>query len=167
MSPSDVERLTRMITERAPALVLYARQWLDAAAADDAVQDAFVALIGQRSSPSNPTAWMYRAVRNAAIDQLRVAKRRRQREQTVAEQRGEFFDADAETQIDAATVAEWLNRLDLGHREIVVLRIWCDLGFAEIAEVVQLGVSTIHDRYHAALGQLRRRLEKPCPTKVN
>jgi RNA polymerase sigma-70 factor (ECF subfamily) len=167
MGPHDVDRLTRMIAERSAALVLYARQWLDAAAADDAVQDAFVALLGQRRSPDNPAAWMYRAVRNAAIDQLRSTKRRRQREQTVAERRRELFDADASTSIDARTVTEWLDRLELGPREIVVLRIWCDLGFAEIADVVQLGVSTVHDRYHAALRELRRDLEKPCPTKTN
>jgi RNA polymerase sigma factor (sigma-70 family) len=167
MSPHDVERLTRMIAERSAALVLYARQWLDAAAADDAVQDAFVALIGQRRPPDNPAAWMYRAVRNAAIDQLRMAKRRKRREQAVAEERRELFDADAETPIDAATVAGWLDTLDLGHREIVVLRVWCDLGFAEIADIVQLGVSTVHDRYRAALRQLRSTLEKPCPTTNN
>jgi RNA polymerase sigma-70 factor (ECF subfamily) len=167
MSPHDVERLTRMIAERSAALVLYARQWLDAAAADDAVQDAFVALIGQRRAPDNPAAWMYRAVRNAAIDQLRVAKRRRQREQVVAMRRSELFESSAEAAIDAAIVGDWLNRLALEHREIVVLRIWCDLGFAEIAEIVQLGVSTVHDRYHAALRELRRALEKSCPSKTD
>jgi RNA polymerase sigma-70 factor (ECF subfamily) len=52
-------------------------------------------------------------------------------------------------------------------REVVVLRIWGDLTFAEIAEIMQLGVSTVHDRYQSALGQLRSALEQPCPTKTN
>jgi RNA polymerase sigma-70 factor (ECF subfamily) len=155
------------MTERAPALVLYARQLLDAAAADDAVQDALVALIGQRRPPENPAAWMYRAVRNAAIDQIRVTKRRRQREQAVAGQRRELFETQAEVMIDARMAEEWLNRLDPERREVVVLRIWADLGFAEIADVMQLGVSTVHDRYHAALRELRRALEQSCPTKTN
>jgi RNA polymerase sigma-70 factor (ECF subfamily) len=167
MSHSDVERLTRMINERARALVLFARQWLDATSAEDAVQEAFLALLGQRRPPENPVAWMYRAVRNSAIDHLRSAARRRHREQTVALERREMFDSTTDAQIDAATAQEWLDGLSPEHREVVVLRIWCDLGFAEIAEIVENSVSTVHDRYRRALGELRRALEKPCPTKVN
>jgi DNA-directed RNA polymerase specialized sigma24 family protein len=50
-------------------------------------------------------------------------------------------------------------------REIVVLRIWSDLGFAQIAGVMQMSLSTVHDRYVAALRQMRTKLEKPCSPK--
>src|SRR4051812_50202384 len=76
MNHVEVEQLTRAVTERAAALVLYARQWLDAASADDVVQEAAIALLGLRHPPVNATAWMYRAVRNAAIDAARTAGRR-------------------------------------------------------------------------------------------
>jgi RNA polymerase sigma factor (sigma-70 family) len=167
MSHGDVERLTRIVTECAAALVLYARQWLDAAGADDAVQDALVALVSQRRPPDNPAAWMYRAVRNAAIDQVRSASRRRRREQTVALEHSELFESGADALIDAKAAEQWLDGLSPERREVIVLRIWGDLGFAEIAEIMQLGVSTVHDRYQAALRELRRALEKPCPTKTN
>ena len=167
MSHSDVEQLTRIVTERAAALVLYARQWLDGASADDAVQEAFVALIAQRQPPRNPTAWMYRAVRNAAIDAARATERRRRREQSVARERGSWFVLEPDARLDAELAEQALRRLSPQHREIVVLRIWGDLAFAEIAEVTQLSISTVHDRYKAALGELRRVLEKPCPTKTN
>src|SRR3954471_20921033 len=67
---SDLNRLTQMVVDRAAALALYARQWLgdDASSAQDVVQDALTALLMQRQPPSDPVAWMYRAVRNAAID---------------------------------------------------------------------------------------------------
>src|SRR4029453_2335844 len=96
----DVERLTRIAAEQAPALVLYARQWLDAAGADDAVQEALVALLAQRRFPENPAAWLYRAVRNAAIDQARAATRRRRREQAVAAERCELFVDHPEALMD-------------------------------------------------------------------
>jgi hypothetical protein len=32
---------------------------------------------------------------------------------------------------------------------------------------MQIGVSTAHDRYKAALGELRIALEQPCTTKTN
>jgi RNA polymerase sigma-70 factor (ECF subfamily) len=167
MSHSDVEQLTRMVTECAAALVLYARQWLDGASADDAVQDALVALLAQRQPPRNPTAWMYRAVRNAAIDAARATERRRRREQSVAMARREWFVPQPDALLDAQSAERALRRLNAEQREVVVLRIWGDLAFAEIAEIMQLGVSTVHDRYKAALGELRSALEKPCPTKTN
>jgi RNA polymerase sigma-70 factor (ECF subfamily) len=167
MTNGDVERLTRMAADQAPALVLYARQWLDAAGADDAVQEALVSLLGQRRPPDNPAAWMYRAVRNAAIDQARAATRRRQREQAVAAERCELFVDRAEALMDAETVAACLNRLSPEHREIVVLRIWCELSYAEIADVVQASVSSVHERYHLALRRMRSAMEKPCPNPMN
>lgn len=167
MSHDDVERLTRIATSCGPALTLYARQWLDAASADDAVQEALVALLCQRRPPDNPAAWLYRAVRNAAIDHGRANQRRRRREQTVALQRREMFETDGESLVDSETAENWLNRLSPEHREAVVLRIWGDLAFAEIAAIMGLGVSTVHDRYTAALRELRRLLEQKCDTKTN
>jgi len=167
MNHSDVERLTRIVTDCAAALVLYARQWLDGASADDAVQEAMLALLAQRQPPRNPMAWTYRAVRNAAIDLARGTERRRRRERSVAQTRREWFDSQPDALLDAQIAEQSLRRLSPEHREVVVLRIWGDLGFAEIAEIMQLGVSTVHDRYKAALDELRSALEQPCPTKTN
>jgi RNA polymerase sigma-70 factor (ECF subfamily) len=167
MNSSDVERLTRVVNDCAAALVLYARQWLDWASAQDVVQEALVALVSQRRAPRNPAAWMYRAVRNRAIDNVRAAERRRRRERSIASMRGEWFVRDDDALLDAQAAEESLQRLDVELREVVVLRIWGDLTFAEIAEIMQLGVSTVHDRYKSALGQLRSALEQPCPTKTH
>jgi RNA polymerase sigma-70 factor (ECF subfamily) len=165
MNDSNAEPLTRMINECSAALVLYARQWLDGGGADDAVQEAIVALLVQPQAPRNPKAWMYRVVRNAAIDAARAMERRRRREQSAALARREWFVSEPDAVIDAKTAERALRELNPEHREVVVLRIWGDLAFAEIAEVMQLGVSTVHDRYNAALRQLRSALEQPCPTK--
>lgn len=58
-------------------LVLYARQWLDAQQAEDAVQEAFIDLLRQRSAPPNVRAWLYRGVRQTALSAIRAAQRRR------------------------------------------------------------------------------------------
>jgi RNA polymerase sigma-70 factor (ECF subfamily) len=167
MKSGDVEQLTRVAGDCAAALVLYARQWLDWASAHDVVQEALVALVSQREAPRNPVAWMYRAVRNRAIDSVRADQRRRRRERSIASMRGAWFVRDDDALLDGRVAEESLKRLGVELREVVVLRIWGDLTFAEIAEVMQLGVSTVHDRYKSALGQLRSALEKPCPTKTN
>src|SRR6476469_8790661 len=92
MRSTELEGLTRVVVDRAGALALYARQWLDPSSAEDAVQEALADLLSQRRAPEDPVAWMFRAVRNAAIDHSRVASRRRAREQAVARERREWFE---------------------------------------------------------------------------
>lgn len=64
-------------------LVAYARRLLDGdhAAAEDVVQDAFIATSrALRDEPHRellPRPWLYRLVHNGAIDELRTARRRR------------------------------------------------------------------------------------------
>jgi RNA polymerase sigma-70 factor (ECF subfamily) len=69
------EILGRLIDEHAAALVLYARQWC--ATPEDVVQEAFLKLIAQKKPPDRLVSWLYRVVRNAAIDASRSAERRR------------------------------------------------------------------------------------------
>src|SRR3954452_6399545 len=118
MNHGEIEQLTRTVTERAAALVLYARQWLDAATADDVVQDSAIRLLGLPHAPRNPAAWMYRAVRNAAIDAARATDRRRHREQAVGRGRAAWFIPDSDALIDAQAAEESLRRLSPEYREI-------------------------------------------------
>jgi RNA polymerase sigma-70 factor (ECF subfamily) len=167
MSMSDLDWLTQVVAERAAGLRLFARQWVDAATAEDVVQEALVALLAERQPPRSPVAWMYHAVRNAAINCHRSSTRRRRREQVVAEARGQWFESRTDALLDARAAEKALQSLNQEDRQLVVMRIWGELGFAEIATVMGLGVSTVHNRYTKALGELRSGLEKSCPTKTN
>ena len=56
----------------AASLILYARQWLDRSAAEDAVQEVFLRLLALRGrEPANVRAWLFASVRNEAISQQR------------------------------------------------------------------------------------------------
>jgi RNA polymerase sigma-70 factor (ECF subfamily) len=167
MSTSDLDWLTQVVVERAAGLRLFAQQWVDGATAEDVVQEALVALLAERPAPRNPIAWMYRAVRNAAFDHHRASTRRRRREQVVAEARGDCFESRPGAALDARAAEAAVQSLSSENRQLVVMRIWGELAFAEIASVMELSVSTVHDRYKKALGELRSVLEKPCPTKTN
>jgi RNA polymerase sigma-70 factor (ECF subfamily) len=165
---TDLTRLTRLVSERAAGLALYARQFLDAAdssagAAEDVVQEVLAALLGERRPIDDPVAWMFRAVRNAAIDHARSSARRRRREREVAAVRGEWFERSLDTPLDAKAAETALRGLAAEAREIVVLRIWGEQGFAQIARLQGLGVSTVHERYTAALRQMRALLERQRP----
>lgn len=164
---SELDRLAQLVNERSAALVLYARQWVgDAALAEDVVQDALASLLAQHPPPDDPLAWMYRTVRNAAIDAARSSSRRRRRERAVAQSRREWFEPRADALIDARAAEAALEHLPAAMREIVVLRIWSQLGFAQIAAVTGTSLSTVHDRYVAALRQMRGMLEKPCESST-
>ena len=59
-------QIAELIDRHAAALGLYARQWC--AAAEDAVQDGVCKLVALKVPPDDPAAWLFRTVRNAAID---------------------------------------------------------------------------------------------------
>jgi RNA polymerase sigma factor (sigma-70 family) len=166
---TELNRRALLVADRAAALVLYARQWSpDADAAEDVVQEALTALLGQPAGAvADPVAWMFRAVRNGAIDRARTDSRRRRRERAAAEARREWFETTPDAAMDAAAAEAALRALSPDAREIVVLRIWGDVGFTQIAEIMHRSVSTVHGKYVEALRQLRDAMETPCRTNAD
>lgn len=162
----DPERLGRLIDRYADALELYARPWCDAP--EDVVQEAFVALAGLKSAPENPGAWLFRAVRNGAINAGIAGKRRRRREARKAADSPAWFESEAnDSALDPDAVQAALSALPAGQREIIVAHLWGGLTFDQIAELSGTSASSAHRSYHAGLTSLRARLGVPCPTKLN
>jgi RNA polymerase sigma factor (sigma-70 family) len=164
--PIDVELLGRLLDDLGPALALYAAQWTDAA--DDCVQEALVELAGQPAEPDNVRAWLYRVVKNRALNTARGDRRRRERETRVATHRLiATNDSPKFDRWDALTVTDALNRLEPTEREIVMMRIWGSLSYEEISAALSMSTSTAHRHFERALENLRQALESPCPTNKN
>jgi RNA polymerase sigma-70 factor (ECF subfamily) len=162
MAAIGPEQLAAWFDALAAPLKLYARQWLDAAAAEDVVQEAFLSLMAQNLPPANLRAWLFRAVRNGAVSAVRSRVRRSRREQQVAAERGGYFEPSPADLIDARAAQEAMEGLPQPQREVVVLRLWGQLTLAEIAGLVGSPISTVHDQYRAALARIRKQLESPC-----
>lgn len=163
MPPVDATLIAEMFDRHGAALVLYASQWTTAA--EDCVQEAVLELARQRSRPDNPAAWLYRVVRNRALNTLRSAQRRQRREETAASEhwRRRQRAPDPQSSIE---LKELLGRLAADAREIVVLRVWGGLSWDEIADVVGGSRSGAQRHYVQALEQLRHLWEhQPCPKK--
>jgi RNA polymerase sigma-70 factor (ECF subfamily) len=162
-TPTDV-RIRELFEAHGPALLLYARQWLDRPAAQDVVQDVFVRLIAGGRIPAEPRTWLFRCVRNAVISACRSTGRRGHRERSAGQPPtgGDWFAPRVDDRIDAEAAQQALSGLPPPQREIVTLRIWSGLTLAQVAQVCGMPVSTIHDQYRAALKTIRERLEKPC-----
>jgi RNA polymerase sigma factor (sigma-70 family) len=161
----DARLLARLVDEQAAALVLYARQWC--AAPEDVVQEAFVKLAGQRPTPANPTAWLYRVVRNGALSAGRAERRRRRHERVAAAQAPLWFVPAEVEGLDAGAATEALQALPGEQRETIVAHLWGGLTFEQIGELSGVSASTAHRRYLAALSALRERLQVPCPKAPN
>lgn len=151
------ERLAEILQQHARALTLLAAT--RCAAAEDCVQEAFLELLRQKREPDDPVAWLYRVVRNKAINAGRSDSARRRRESFWSESKPVWFEPTEDESLSAEELQQALASLDPDDREIVVARIWGKLTLEETGELVSLSVSAVHRRYSAALTQLRAYLE--------
>src|SRR5215469_16260665 len=158
----DPEVLGRLFNEHSAALALYARQWC--VAPEDVVQQAFINLAALGRPPERPVAWLYRAVRNAALNAACAARRRRRHEGAVAGARPWFVALDtAALDAEAATAA--LRGLPPEQREVIVAHLWGGLTFEQIGELTDTSASTAYRAYVAGLESLRDRLGVQCPNR--
>jgi RNA polymerase sigma-70 factor (ECF subfamily) len=139
--------------------VLFARQWARSAAdAEDIVQEAFVRFWRKQHDVSN-RGLLYATVRSIALDFLRRDSRRAKRE-TVAMQDVDQTVKPAfeiETDEQPALVAA-LDLLPAEQREVLTLKIWNELTFAEIASALGISQNTAASRYRYALAALKKNL---------
>ena len=133
--------------------------------ASDALQDALVRAFGTDSyDPAQGTfkAWFLAVVRNRCLDLLRQRQRRPQVE--FDETRFAVVDADPEALLardeQAALVALELSGLPAEQREILILREYLDLSYAEIARVLSVPPGTVMSRLHRARSALADRLRR-------
>jgi RNA polymerase sigma factor (sigma-70 family) len=159
--PVTAGQLGELFDRHAAALALYAAQWTGAG--EDCVQEALIELARQPQVPENPAAWLYRVVRNRALNAARSERRRSTHEQAA--------HAPGDRRINEVGAAptfeltDALTTLDPTTREIVILRVWGQLSWEEIAAVVGGSKSAAQRHYVQALQQLRRIWEHdPCPT---
>lgn len=141
------------------------RRVSDRATAEDITSATFLnALEGIRSFSLRKgpfRAWLYRIARNAIIDHARAAKHRAvapldETSETVpSEDRAE---ERAERAISGAHARRALSTLPDLPREIVMLRLWEDLPYAEIAAVVGKREDHCKVLYSRAIASLRSTL---------
>ena len=163
----DTEAFARLV--RTYENKIYSLAFRMCGSADDAgdiAQEAFLAawrgLPAFRGEAGFAT-WLYRLTSNAAIDYLRRQKK----------QRGDMSLDDEELGLDAvdtgpgpqdaaertevrSAVAEGLQALSEGHRQVLVLREIQGLSYEEIADVLEVDLGTVKSRISRARSALRK-----------
>lgn len=146
--------------ESAPGLVLFARQFVRSIAdAEDIVQDAFVRF-WRKQHPVQNRALLFATVRSISLDLLRRDARRARRE---ADAIADSEQITAAPQFDAVSDAQRALAIAVDHlpaeqREVLVMKIWNELTFAEIGSVLGISQNTAASRYRYALAALKKNL---------
>ena len=142
--------------------------------AGDVHQEAWLRVVRSASSyrGGNFRAWLWRIVRNLAIDRSRLARPQVSLDEPLG------AAEDGETALDmleseAASVlermeererAEFLRKeimaLPLPQREVVLLRIDAEMTFAEIAALTGAPLNTVLGRMRHAVGKLKTAMER-------
>lgn len=129
--------------------------------ARDVVQTVFLRAVKSRRrfrGTENPAAYLFKIARNETI---RAAARRGRRNK-VERASDQLWDASAKPTggEEAETVRAGLDRLGKEDRELVELKIYGGLTFAEMAALVDRPAATVATRYRRALASLRGWLER-------
>lgn len=128
--------------------------------AEDAVQAALVQVAKRLSRfchAERPWPYLLRVVRNEA---LLIARRRKRWNLSphLTDLRTVRLVDELEMQETYRAIWLALRSLPTSQAEVVVLKIWEEMTFAEIAEVLQLSQDTVASRYRYAMQKLSRKL---------
>jgi RNA polymerase sigma factor (sigma-70 family) len=135
----------------------------DQGSAEEAVQDAFVA-VARRGAQGleDPAAYLRTAVLNNARSTLRKRRVRRRHLRNVERPAtAPGADHDVLVDDDARQVLAALDELSERQREVLVLRYWADLSEAEIATTLGISAGSVKTHAHRGTAALARILEAP------
>lgn len=141
------------LTALLPRLFAFARTMLgDADGARDLVQEAAARALAAARVPTDPPAyraWMFRIVRNAALDEIR-----RKRQPAIVDPAPVDLWHYDEVRIAKIAVEQGLATLDAHQREIISLIDIAGFSYGETAEILDIPVGTVMSRIARARSAL-------------
>jgi RNA polymerase sigma-70 factor (ECF subfamily) len=155
----DPRAFRALYEHHADAVYGFLRRMLrDHAAAEDAVQDAFVRVLGalpgfEPAGPARLSTWIFTIARRVALTALE------RRVPTDPEPAGPPADEPLLRLAIEAAVADLPEAL----RSTFVLREACDLGYEELAVIEGIDVGTVKSRLHRARALLQAALQDEGP----
>ncbi len=126
--------------------------------AQDLLQDVLLRMIARRRPAENSLAYVLRSMRDRAIDLRRA---RTGRAAQLPADLAALIDVDAaEARETAQEIRAALARLRSEYREVIVLKVYCELSFQEVAEVLELPPGTAASQYRRGLAELEALLKE-------
>lgn len=160
LKDGDREALDRLFDRHYDEVFAYAERILtDPHAASDAAQEAFLRVLRYGESfdgRSSFRTWILRVVRNVCLDQIEQRRRRRQADDTLPP-----IDPVQPASMPDPRIPllrEALQALPPTRRDVIVLRRFHGLSYAEIGEICGISEGAARVRAHRALAQLKDEL---------
>jgi RNA polymerase sigma-70 factor (ECF subfamily) len=156
LAQGDLDALVTLYDRHAPPVYhLLLAQARDADTAADLLQDTFLALLDRGRGAAR--------IRNLRTYLLGTAhhlasRGRRRRRREVPLEESDLSGLQSEAPLTTVDVQRALAALPPEQATVVVLKIWHDLTFREIAEALHLSLDTAASRYRYAAEKLRRSL---------
>jgi RNA polymerase sigma-70 factor (ECF subfamily) len=148
------DTIEQLYHQHGPALLAYATSILESrCAAQDVLHQVFLKLLsGRVRMPEEPRPYLFRAVRNVALNYRRAGAR----DSTLDDATLRFIPPPG---MDGAAVelSRALADLPPDQRQMVVLKIWGELTLREAADLLEISPNTAASRYRYALSKLRQR----------
>jgi RNA polymerase sigma-70 factor (ECF subfamily) len=157
------DQLREWYEQYGPALLAYASSILgERSNAEDALQQVFFKLLrGNMELPSTARPYLFSAVRNAALSMTRKSRRDVPMDDSTepANKSEQWFEAPAELGYWNAKLESAIRELPQEQSEVLVMRIWGEMAFDEIAAVLEVSINTVASRYRYALAKLRAQMQ--------
>jgi RNA polymerase sigma-70 factor (ECF subfamily) len=140
--------------------------------AEDIFQEACIRVLrsmrkGNYAEAGKFVPWVARIVRNLSIDHLRQAKKMKKVTMPDGSDIFAFIESGARNQEeqhihskDCKNARKVLEQIPYAQREVVVMRIYGDLSFKEIAELTNTGINTVLGRMRYGLLNMKKLIEK-------
>ena len=156
--PLNQDEWRRWTADHAPKLLLFARQMARSEAdAQDLVQEALVECWQRNGDATPPLPLVFATIRRRAIDLARREDRRINREQSLAaNDTPPWFDTSMEQREFGRMIQKAMAELPPERREVIALKIWGGMTFAEIGEALGIPANTAASRYRYGLSELRK-----------
>jgi RNA polymerase sigma-70 factor (ECF subfamily) len=157
MASRDTEQdWNEWLAEHAGRFLLFARQKTRCGQdAEDVLQEALVET-WKRADGRPDNALVFATINRRAIDLARRTDRRTLRERAVGPE--ELFAGSLEDAELAAQLEKQIQSLPEAQREVLTLKFWGGLTFAEVATALDIPQGTAASRYRLALESLRQTL---------
>jgi RNA polymerase sigma-70 factor (ECF subfamily) len=159
--PQTIDDFDRLVESTQDELVHFAFYRLgNRADAEDAVQDVYVQAFRDRAKRRHVTEvrpYLFRMVGNRCIDILRARARKSAQNAGESVAPGDLL-SEIVAREEAGEFARLLESIPASEAEVIRLRAWSELSFAEVAAAVGAKVPTVKSRFRYGIEKLRRLL---------
>jgi RNA polymerase sigma factor (sigma-70 family) len=140
-------------------------------AAEDVAQAAFIVLARRAATLKEDCVlggWLLAVTRHTARDYLKMERRRKQREQAVAEERERQSGEQSARHNEAdSTLDDAMARLSTSYRDAIVLRFLQEKSFGEISALLGISEDSARQRVFRALEKLRTIMSRKQGAQVS